>query len=1435
VKPLDILAVSVDGQLVIGHLSDGHVVYGYDPSQPRHPSGSDKGGEWAGGDLYHGTTQQAYQQILKEGLLPSSKLGKRAKGGTAYARLSEMGLNSFDVGGRRASVYLARKKSDATTFAHYARSALRWKPGALSAGGPVKGDGLILLRIRIPKDQLRNLRPDEQWSESGKKGDAWRFKGRIPPEWIKEGVKLKAKYEEVEDEVFAVVIVEDLLDDTREYAQKRTLYIRRDVLNAEAIRAWAKAQGFNTVLTAGEMHVTQAYSRALVDWTGMDTAMPKLIAVGGERLVTHLGDKGAIILKFSHPDLTRRWEQLREMGCSWDRPSYHPHVTLTYANPQGLDPAAIAPYTGPIELGPERFEELDLDWADDVKENAADEPGSEGEHKGVWRTIRNSRVFIRDGEELDAALERHQAKMDAQLEADAQTLAAMPQSKVDNLDWPDIPGGRSAYNLFEARKMLPKPSDKLKRVTDNNSFSLWSDFDYIANVGGRHFGITKQEDPDADDDEDQFVFAYEPLDRWRGKLRITSTADKAELINELKTAKFADEEGVWRTINGRRVFIPEGALYHGSREDIIDSVLKDGLIPNASIPNKRMREAVWMTRSFETAMTFAAKRSGPSRRGVIFEVRLPEGSSLVDGGLTGWGGAVFHKGRIDPKYITRYARMDASADNLFDYKLSDWTEVGKRDNETQQVFYTGYMEGGFYAEHAEDDAPPVVNYAQVRRTFDRLESEGVEQLSEAVRAIRDAIVSKVRRGDDLNTLIRDLELPRRADLTDAFETLLRRAWDAGSTDAQREVREARFVAAYAFDPAQPRAPGGSELGGQWIDTGKDLKARGFYLEEHHKRWLESGEVDLRDVSPGDLIPWEYDAHGGLKPDEPRVQRFIREWKSGIRFPALEAFELPGGKLKIMDGHHRLEAWKQLNPSKPLPVLVSRRQQYSTYAKTAFTPKAAISWLKSQAITISGILGDKLLGDAKLELLRGLRTGMATELIISGLLAVFIPYLGDVDLIEDDEPLQPHRLETIVRTNLTTAYNHGRLTQYVSKEMIPFLNGVRYSAVMDLRTTPICRFLDGKVFLPTDPDLEAMIPPNHFNCRSIIVPIVAGSPVNKDDFITPAEIGRAKEMIGTRFLSAEGAWANYAWDEAAHPRGKTTDESNDGSFAPANDAPVPLTREARAAMTPEEYEEYRRKARERAARRRAKKRGEILDDKSKTAYQMIEELKEKHGHFNEFSLGDSLGREVLENKEVPSHMVMVHEMPKVEEMKSVNIRPGLRMFFSEDTRHAASHTITNLYMEEQLGRLPPELSAATSSIYMAKGIHKSESRYMNAVGKKIEIVATGGGRDGGVMVVYRAEPARPSTIRHEMAHNLAVSLYGGAHPPSSSRWGQLWNEWKAGKGPEPVREYGKTNIAEAHATSFERMFESGVHRSPWIDAAHEDLADARKKFKVGEKT
>lgn len=77
-------------------------------------------------------------------------------------------------------------------------------------------------------------------------------------------------------------------------------------------------------------------------------------------------------------------------------------------------------------------------------------------------------------------------------------------------------------------------------------------------------------------------------------------------------------------------------------------------------------------------------------------------------------------------------------------------------------------------------------------------------------------------------------------------------------------------------------------------------------------------------------------------------------------------------------------------------------------------------------------------------------------------------------------LTPYRLKTIYQANMQTSYMVGRHAAMMANvESRPLWE---YVAILDSRTRPAHRALDGKVFRYDDPFWDSFYPPNGFNCR-----------------------------------------------------------------------------------------------------------------------------------------------------------------------------------------------------------------------------------------------------------------------------------------------------------------------------------------------------------------
>lgn len=140
------------------------------------------------------------------------------------------------------------------------------------------------------------------------------------------------------------------------------LYVRRNLTahSAAALMAWATAQGFKDVTRPEEMHATIVWS---IDDVTLEPVGGVERADDGGRSVTRLGDNGAIVLTIRSEALTLRWAEAIAVGAFWEYSGYTPHVTISWGGDgdHALDLAAIEPFEGELEFGPEVHSEFNDD------------------------------------------------------------------------------------------------------------------------------------------------------------------------------------------------------------------------------------------------------------------------------------------------------------------------------------------------------------------------------------------------------------------------------------------------------------------------------------------------------------------------------------------------------------------------------------------------------------------------------------------------------------------------------------------------------------------------------------------------------------------------------------------------------------------------------------------------------------------------------------------------------------------------------------------------------------------------------------------------------------------------------------------------------------------------------------------------------------------
>lgn len=164
---------------------------------------------------------------------------------------------------------------------------------------------------------------------------------------------------------------------------------------------------------------------------------------------------------------------------------------------------------------------------------------------------------------------------------------------------------------------------------------------------------------------------------------------------------------------------------------------------------------------------------------------------------------------------------------------------------------------------------------------------------------------------------------------------------------------------------------------------------------------------------------------------------------------------------------------------------------------------AADFLETNGFRMLGTMNDDMKAIVQQILVNGVKFSWSTEQIVVKVYDEFVaagfisaPAAAAVsgrtveqvlDAIGDNSGLS-YRLQTAVRTNVFEAINEARWSAFTDPDLNDFIEALEYSAILDSRTTPICKHMDDRVYPQDSPVWNAYRPPNHFNCRSILVPV-----------------------------------------------------------------------------------------------------------------------------------------------------------------------------------------------------------------------------------------------------------------------------------------------------------------------------------------------------------
>lgn len=142
---------------------------------------------------------------------------------------------------------------------------------------------------------------------------------------------------------------------------------------------------------------------------------------------------------------------------------------------------------------------------------------------------------------------------------------------------------------------------------------------------------------------------------------------------------------------------------------------------------------------------------------------------------------------------------------------------------------------------------------------------------------------------------------------------------------------------------------------------------------------------------------------------------------------------------------------------------------------------------AKAFTIAKMTNIELLKESKSIINQAIKEGWSNKQAEKALKDLYKAkgWLAGKTFDDDKEAKQymAQRVRTIFRTNANVAYNTGRYLQQM--EDVNFAPYWEYKAVLDERTRPAHKDLDGKIFRYDDPFLGAFYPPNGWGCRCYV--------------------------------------------------------------------------------------------------------------------------------------------------------------------------------------------------------------------------------------------------------------------------------------------------------------------------------------------------------------
>jgi len=166
----------------------------------------------------------------------------------------------------------------------------------------------------------------------------------------------------------------------------------------------------------------------------------------------------------------------------------------------------------------------------------------------------------------------------------------------------------------------------------------------------------------------------------------------------------------------------------------------------------------------------------------------------------------------------------------------------------------------------------------------------------------------------------------------------------------------------------------------------------------------------------------------------------------------------------------------------------REKQEFKKAPEALTGGESKKLIDAKSFAITGDLKSKIKKDIRWIVYDGIEAGDSTDAITGNINRLKVEkYIPDYNKAGVKTNKAAY-VQMVTRTAITDAFNQGRGRFFESPNVKPIMRAYEYSAVLDGVTSAICEDLNGAIYGVDDPIWGDITPPNHPNCRSLLIPV-----------------------------------------------------------------------------------------------------------------------------------------------------------------------------------------------------------------------------------------------------------------------------------------------------------------------------------------------------------